>query len=100
MQALPLEEKIAIAQKVIQEFVDHFGVDGVYISFSGGKDSTVLIDLCRRIYPELTGLYSDGDDDDLLRGYLVAAISYAESYQHISAGSYTAKLAKGSFPAS
>ena len=31
-----------------------------------------------------------GDDDDLLRGYLTAAISYAESYQHISAGSYTA----------
>ena len=30
-----------------------------------------------------------GDDDDLLRGYLTAAISYAESYQHISAGSYT-----------
>ena len=31
-----------------------------------------------------------GDDDDLLRGYLTAAISYAESYQHISTGSYTA----------
>ena len=31
-----------------------------------------------------------GDDDDLLRGYITAAISYAESYQHISAGSYTA----------
>ena len=31
-----------------------------------------------------------GDDDDLLRGYLTASISYAESYQHISAGSYTA----------
>ena len=29
------------------------------------------------------------DDDDLLRGYLTAATSYAESYQHISAGSYT-----------
>ena len=59
MQALPLEEKIAIAQKAIQEFVDHFGVDGVYISFSGGKDSTVLIHLCRQLYPDLVGLYSD-----------------------------------------
>ena len=29
------------------------------------------------------------DDNDLLTGYLTAAISYAESYQHISAGHYT-----------
>lgn len=59
LQALPLDEKIAIAQKAIREFVEHFGVDGIYISFSGGKDSTVLIHLCRQLYPELVGLYSD-----------------------------------------
>lgn len=29
------------------------------------------------------------DDNDLLTGYLTAAISYAESYQHIPAGHYT-----------
>ena len=28
------------------------------------------------------------EDDELLRGYITAAISYAESYQHIPAGSY------------
>ena len=27
-------------------------------------------------------------DDDLLRGLIRAAVSYAESYQHITAGSY------------
>lgn len=59
LQALPLDEKIAIAQKAIREFVEHFGVDGIYISFSGGKDSTVLIHLCRQLYPDLVGLYSD-----------------------------------------
>lgn len=59
LQALPLDEKIAIAQKAIREFVEHFSVDGVYISFSGGKDSTVLIHLCRQLYPDLVGLYSD-----------------------------------------
>lgn len=59
LQALPLDEKIAIAQKTIREFVEHFGVDGIYISFSGGKDSTVLIHLCRQLYPDLVGLYSD-----------------------------------------
>lgn len=59
LQALPLDEKIAIAQKAIREFVEHFGIDGIYISFSGGKDSTVLIHLCRQLYPDLVGLYSD-----------------------------------------
>ena len=33
-----------------------------------------------------------GDDDDLLRGYLTAAISYAESYQHISTGTTPATV--------
>lgn len=28
------------------------------------------------------------EDDDLLRGYITAAISYTEGFQHISAGSY------------
>ena len=30
-------------------------------------------------------------DDPLLKGYIVAAISYAESYQHIPAGTYSEK---------
>lgn len=28
------------------------------------------------------------EDDELLRGYITASISYAESYQHIPAGTY------------
>ena len=28
------------------------------------------------------------EDDELLRGYITAAIAYAESYQHIPSGSY------------
>lgn len=28
-------------------------------------------------------------DDDLLRGYITAAVSYAESYQHIPEGTYS-----------
>ena len=28
-------------------------------------------------------------DDPLLKGYITAAVSYAESYQHIPAGTYT-----------
>ena len=28
-------------------------------------------------------------DDDLIRGFIIAAVSYAESYQHIPEGYYT-----------
>ena len=44
LQALPLERKIAITQaRIIQWF--NFWEGNVYVSFSGGKDSTVLLDL-------------------------------------------------------
>lgn len=31
----------------------------IYISFSGGKDSTVLLDIVRKMYPEATAMYVD-----------------------------------------
>lgn len=34
-------------------------------------------------------ILSHNEDDGLLRGYITAALSYAESYQHIPAGTYT-----------
>lgn len=40
-QSLPLEGKIILAEQRIREWYDHWNGD-VYISFSGGKDSTVL----------------------------------------------------------
>ena len=48
MQALPLESKIVMTKSRIQTWVDEFGVSGVYISVSGGKDSTVLLDIARQ----------------------------------------------------
>lgn len=47
LQALPLEVKIRKTEERIKEWVDYYGLDGVYISFSGGKDSTVLMDIVR-----------------------------------------------------
>lgn len=57
LQALPLNLKIARSQQRIREWVRHYGVNGVYISFSGGKDSTVLLHIAREIYPELEAVF-------------------------------------------
>lgn len=57
-QALPLKAKILLTQKRIREFYEHY--DGkVYISFSGGKDSTVLLHIAREIYPHIKAVYCD-----------------------------------------
>lgn len=56
-QGLPLDIKIRLTEQRIREWVNHFGVDGVYISFSGGKDSTVLLDIARRLYPEIPAVF-------------------------------------------
>ena len=42
MQAWPLERKIQVSQARIIEFNEHFD-NKTYISFSGGKDSTVSL---------------------------------------------------------
>lgn len=57
-QSLPLEAKIIMSQLRIREWYNHW--DGnVYVSFSGGKDSTVLLDTTRRIYPEAPAVFID-----------------------------------------
>lgn len=58
MQAWSLERKIQVTQTRIMEWYQHY--DGnVSISFSGGKDSTVLLDLARRIYPDIEAVFVD-----------------------------------------
>lgn len=57
LQALPLEIKVLKTQQRIREWVTRFGVEGVYISFSGGKDSTVLLHLVRELYPEVEAVF-------------------------------------------
>lgn len=59
LQALPLELKVMKTKQRIREWVDRFGVDGVYVSFSGGKDSTVLLHIVRKMYPEAEAVFAD-----------------------------------------
>ena len=53
-----LEVKINTAKSVIKNFYEY--MDGkVYVSFSGGKDSVVLLHLVRSLYPEVVGVFAD-----------------------------------------
>lgn len=60
-QALPLEVKILLTRERVRQWIDEYGEDGVYISFSGGKDSTVLLDLVRNRfgYKNVTAVFVD-----------------------------------------
>ena len=58
MQAWSLDRKIQVTQTRIMEwYIKNNG--NVYVSFSGGKDSTVLLDLSRRIYPDIPAVFID-----------------------------------------
>lgn len=58
MQSWSLERKIQVTQTRIMEwYIKNHGK--VYVSFSGGKDSTVLLDLVRRIYPDVPAVFID-----------------------------------------
>ena len=57
LQALPLELKIKLTQRRIRDWVREFGTDGVYVSFSGGKDSTVLLHIVREMYPDVEAVF-------------------------------------------
>lgn len=57
-QALPLKAKILMSQNRIREWYEHFNGD-VYVSFSGGKDSTVLAHLVHDLYPDVPLVFSN-----------------------------------------
>ena len=59
LQALPLNLKVRLTQQRIREWVNHFGIDGVAVSFSGGKDSTVLLHIVREMFPDVVGVFCD-----------------------------------------
>ena len=56
LQSLDLETKIMKTKQRIREWYYHFGGQ-VYVAFSGGKDSTVLLDLVRSEFPEVPAVF-------------------------------------------
>ena len=57
-QSLDLEAKVNLTKKRIREWHDHWDGD-VYVAFSGGKDSTVLLDLVWSMYPKVPAVFSN-----------------------------------------
>ena len=58
MQSLPLQRKIELSiAKIIEWYKNNDGK--VYVAFSGGKDSTVLLHLVRRVFPDVLAVFSD-----------------------------------------
>lgn len=56
MQSLSLESKIRMTKQRIQAWYEYFD-GGVYVSFSGGKDSTVLLTLAREVYSDIPAVF-------------------------------------------
>ena len=55
-QALSLEDKVAMTNQKIKQWYDYWN-GNVYVAFSGGKDSTVLLHLVRSLYPEVPAVF-------------------------------------------
>nr|DAG47419.1 MAG TPA: phosphoadenosine-phosphosulfate reductase [Caudoviricetes sp.] len=58
LQNYPLELKVKKTKLRIGEWYEHHNGE-VYVSFSGGKDSTVLLHIVRSIYPEVEAVFSN-----------------------------------------
>jgi len=73
-QSLPLQQKIIFTQKRIQEWYERYN-GNVYVAFSGGKDSTVLLDLVRDLYPEVPAVFCN-------RSKIKELVEFWENIEH------------------
>lgn len=55
-QEMPLEAKTNLSYQRIKQWYDYFQGQ-VYVAFSGGKDSTVLLYLVREFYPQVPAVF-------------------------------------------
>lgn len=59
LRKMNLDSKIIQTKYLIQEAVAEFGLDNVYISYSGGKDSTVLSHIAKTMYPNILHIFAN-----------------------------------------
>lgn len=71
LREMNLPSKIIQTKFLIREAIAEFGLDKVYISYSGGKDSTVLSHIAKSMYPGILHLFSNTTNE------------YPETLQHI-----------------
>lgn len=57
-QSLPLHAKEVLSTNAIRDWHTHWQ-GNVFVAFSGGKDSTVLLHLVRKVYPDASGVFLD-----------------------------------------
>ncbi|MFI3212859.1 MAG: phosphoadenosine phosphosulfate reductase family protein [Eubacteriales bacterium] len=59
LREMNLESKIIQTKYLIKEAIQEFGIDKVYISYSGGKDSTVLSHIAKSLYPDILHIFAN-----------------------------------------
>ena len=57
-QSLSLEDKIILTKRKIKDWAKYWDNE-IYVSFSGGKDSTVLLHIVRSLFPDTLGVFVD-----------------------------------------
>lgn len=53
------DKKINRSNALVNEFVNTLGLDNVYVSTSGGKDSACVSKLCKKLYPQIKHIMFD-----------------------------------------
>ena len=71
LREMNLESKIIQTKFLIEQAVTEFGLDKVYISYSGGKDSTVLSHIAKTMYPDILHIFANTTNE------------YPETIEHI-----------------
>lgn len=89
LQALPLPFKIEVTMQRIRDFYERLN-GKVYVAFSGGKDSTVLLHLVRSIYPDVLAVYGNtGIDIPSVRKFALAHENVKIVYPKKTSGAYS-----------
>lgn len=71
LREMNLDSKIVQSRFLIREAVTKFGLEKVYISYSGGKDSTVLSHIAKSMYPDILHIFANTTNE------------YPETLEHV-----------------